>query len=539
MKRASLFAAVITVLVVSVGCGGGGGGKDSSGRATIAIQWPEPGRLIPKAANFVKVRALSPGATDAPAVPRPALGEDNTSQITIDNLPVGATVVFLAEAFAQNPDLVPGQTPQASGQQAILIRWPEPNTFDISMASTVNQIAVFRGATELTGPLELLAGEDAALSVQARDSGGAMVLVAPENWTWNSGSAALRLNTVLSVTGPTATARAHDTIQADINIQEAESNTVRALTVNAVDPLYPGFVDEALADEVTGVGDIAAGPIDTKAPGDRVWVTETRGNFRVVDTLRWEDLTAVGTPFIVPLGSTDLARNSRGIAVGRSTDFSTTQSDVSTFRDDGSRVWQNDQLGMLAILDITARKGFTYVLQDGPGVGFRVTKLRDDTGAIVKQFLTPPGFTPFRLTADDEGNLYFLTFENSSSVDRSAELSKYISARKPNRGATRSHQPVIFKMSDNAESAAFIYPAADLQYGEDLDFDQGLIYVLQNNDRRIQAFGQDGALVQTIPFTIPDTEFASRLAAFDGALFTLNIDFNGRTADFAVRSPRR
>jgi len=237
-RRLPLAAVVSTVIYIIAGCGGGG--HNASGRASISILWPEPTRLIPKATNFVRVRALTSGGdpigTLAPAVGRPGIGQQQTTTIHIDNLPVGATITFRAEAFSVNPDVTPS-TPQARGQQAILIRNDAPNSFDISMASTVTQLAVFRGATEITTTLNLTAGEDAALNVVARDGAGSMVLVDPTNFRWSSGNTNLKLNFGSTVTGLTATARGQATIPtAAINLNESESSINRAVNVSVVEP---------------------------------------------------------------------------------------------------------------------------------------------------------------------------------------------------------------------------------------------------------------------------------------------------------------
>src|SRR5688572_6325188 len=105
MKQLTLIAAFIAVVALIAGCAGGG--KTLDGRASIAIEWPEPGRLIPKAANFVRVRAFTSGGdpigTQPPAVARPVPPASSTTTINIDNLPVGANVTFRAQAFGENP----------------------------------------------------------------------------------------------------------------------------------------------------------------------------------------------------------------------------------------------------------------------------------------------------------------------------------------------------------------------------------------------------------------------------------------------------
>jgi hypothetical protein len=499
--------------MVSVAVGCGGGGKDTSGRASIAIEWPEPGRLIPKAANFVRVRAFTAGGdpvgTQPASVGRPVAPASSTSTITIDNLPVGANITFRAEAFAQNPDNVAGQIPQASGQQTLLIRNDAENTFDISMASTVSAITFQRDATPIAGTLNLVAGEDANITAQARNTTGALVLVDNNNWSWNSGNADLKVNSGAAATGATVIARGQATFTAALNVMETESNIPSALNIQVVEPTYPGAVDGAIAGDATGFGDVASGPMDTKAPGDRVFALITRldplGKFsqREVDIHDSETLARVPSGNFVPSfagpPAQHIVRNSTGIAL--SYDNQTSEATVVNFRDDGSRVWSSVGLGFLAILDLTARKGHTYVMQDGPGVGFRVSKLRDSDGAIVKEYLAPRNITPGRITVDDEESIYFLHSDGN---------------------------PLIMKIDRNGDPQPFDPGNVSVNSPIDIDFDQGLIFVLDGSPSAsgvagvVYVLGQAGRLVQTIP--VPELvagENARRMSVFRGQIFVI------------------
>jgi hypothetical protein len=291
---------------------------------------------------------------------------------------------------------------------------------------------------------------------------------------------------------------------------ETESNVPGSVAIQVVEPTYPGAVDGAIAGDATGFGDVGAGPKDTKAPGDRIFALVTKnsptgGPFRVVDIHDADDsappeLEGVGNfvPTFAGPPAENIVRTSTGIAL--TYDNQTAEATVVNFRDDGSRVWASVGLGFLPILDITARKGHTYVMQDGPGVGFRVSKLRDTDGAIVKEFLAPRNITPGRITVDDEENIYFLHSDGS---------------------------PLIMKIDRNGDPRPFDPGNTVVNSPLDIDFDQGLIFVLDGSPPSgsagiVRVFGQAGRLVQTI--SVPQLvsgENARRMSVFRGQIFVI------------------
>ncbi len=530
MKQFALIGAVISVIALIAGCSGGG--RVLSGRASIAIEWPEPSRLIPKAANFVRVRAFTstdtPIGSQPPAVSRPVPPASSTTTINIDNLPVGENITFRAEAFAQNPDAVGGQIPQASGQQTLLIRNDAPNTFDISMASTVSQVTFERNGAPIAGTLDLIAGEDANITAQARTPapGNALVLVDPNNWSWTSGNANLKVNSTSTATGPTVVVRGQATVTAALNIMETESNIPGSLNVQVVQPLYPGAVNGNIAGDATGFGDVGSGPMDTRAPGDRVFALITRmdplGKFsrREVDIHDSETMAIVGNfvPTFVNTPPSLIVRNSTGIAIAYEPEISPPSSaSVINWRDTGAIRWTSSGLDSLSILDISARVGHTYVMQDGPGVGFRITKLRDSDGRIVKQMLAPNGTPPTAddMTVDDEENIYI---------------------------ATGDAAPWVIKMDKNGDQQPFNVTSIPFVNIIDIDFDQGLVYVLDEaaDATRIGTvfiFGQSGSHVQTVAVPrIGPNESARRMSVFRGQIFVISDD---RPTGFRIRKISR
>ena len=517
LRRNHLIATLAIVAALWAGCGGGG--PDRSGRASIAIEWPEPGRLIPKAANFVRVRAVTSGGdpigTQPPAVARPIPPASATTTINIDNLPVGENITFRAQAFAQNPDTVGGQIPQASGQQTLLIRNDAQNTFDISMASTVSQVTFERDGAPIVGTLNLTAGEDANVTAQARTATNALVLVDPNNWSWTSGNVSLRINSTSTATGPTVVARGDATVTAAVNIMETESSIPGNLTVNVVAPLYPGAVDGNIAGGASDGGDIASGPMITKAAGDRGFALMTRDPCSPFATCprREVDIHDADSPSLAGVGNfiptpinplpNFIVRNSTGLALAYDNVISpASNATVVNFNDSGGSLWTSPSLDAVPILDITARRSHTYALQNAAGLGIRVTKLRDSNGQIVKRLFAPPEVTlepiPFpniSFTADDEENIYF-GFRDASLANRVVKIDK--------NGDT---QPFVI---DQFVSIGFL---------QDIDFDQGLVYVLDNTGF-IFVCGQSGVLVQTIP--LPDDDVSTRrMSVFRGQIFLL------------------
>src|SRR5688500_11612301 len=192
----------ILILVCAIpGCGGSGSAQTSTSRASVRIEWPGTGRLIPAASNYIRVRAWTldgqPVGTTPPAVQRPATGVNQTSEIIIDQLPVGQTVTIRAEAFPDAGLDSGGKKAQARGDTMLLIRNDAPNTFDISMASTVRSLTVnlIQNGQTVQPPYLFEAGDLIIAAVQSRDTEGDTVLVTSSNLQWTrSGGAGVLMN---------------------------------------------------------------------------------------------------------------------------------------------------------------------------------------------------------------------------------------------------------------------------------------------------------------------------------------------------------
>src|ERR1051326_7643809 len=79
-------ACAIVLVVGTHGCGGSGGG--ATGRATFKVLWPAPSRLIPLAANSIKVEIRRGSAVVGTQIlARPPQGGQGTADF--NTMPVG------------------------------------------------------------------------------------------------------------------------------------------------------------------------------------------------------------------------------------------------------------------------------------------------------------------------------------------------------------------------------------------------------------------------------------------------------------------
>ncbi len=170
--RALLFAS----LILLAGCGGGGSGPASTplGKAVFTVTWPDAARLVPVAANSVRITLTGGSFTVSQVLTRPATG--NTATATFDAVPVGQ-LLATAAAF---PTTDGTGTPQAFASLPITV---EPNVIahaDLTMASTIDHL-------EITPPVATLtAGDNLQLIMAARDRNGAVVFTSPSTIQWVS-----------------------------------------------------------------------------------------------------------------------------------------------------------------------------------------------------------------------------------------------------------------------------------------------------------------------------------------------------------------
>ena len=172
------FVPAVFLCMMMYGCGGGESAE--SGRAVFAVVWPERTRLIPAAANSIKVE-ISRGGTVAASqvIPRPAGG--GTASIAFENLPVGEMLV----SAAAYPGGDGGGVAQAKGSGPLTILAGQTAQFTVTLESTITSLQIATPA----GPIR--PGDVVQLDLMPRDAAGNLVLVSSATLEWTSGNPAV------------------------------------------------------------------------------------------------------------------------------------------------------------------------------------------------------------------------------------------------------------------------------------------------------------------------------------------------------------
>jgi uncharacterized protein YjdB len=177
MIRSYRILAVCVLGGLLAGCGGGGGGVagNATGRATFNIVWPNRSRLIPLAANSIKVDIVRNGSTvGSQTVARPAGG--GAASVVFPLLPTGQ-LTATATAY---PNADGTGVAQATATIPLTIQANQNTNFTITMASTISQIVVN------PSPASVAVGQTAQLTMTAKDAAGNVVLTTPSKITWSS-----------------------------------------------------------------------------------------------------------------------------------------------------------------------------------------------------------------------------------------------------------------------------------------------------------------------------------------------------------------
>jgi probable HAF family extracellular repeat protein len=165
--------AALAVALLLPSCDGSGSHSPGSGRATCTVQWLDRSRLIPLAANSVKV-VLSRGETVIAerVLARPPDG--SASSATFENLPLGE---LMATATA-HPNTDGSGVAQARASVAMAIAANANTPVRLSMESTIDRVQVTPPEATVSQFVE------AELAASALDASGALVLTAGVNWRW-------------------------------------------------------------------------------------------------------------------------------------------------------------------------------------------------------------------------------------------------------------------------------------------------------------------------------------------------------------------
>ena len=175
--------AVGVSLPLLAGCGGGNNTTTSRGAAEFTIRWPEPSRLIPAAAQSIRLVLTAGGKTVAQqTVARPPAGQ-NTSIVSFRDLLTG-DVTVTATAYP-NPDGT--GVAQASGSMVVTVVGNQVVSNSLVMGSTIAQVVI----TPSTVSVSLR--NSVSLIATATDAAGSIVLMSPGAMQWSSASPAVAM----------------------------------------------------------------------------------------------------------------------------------------------------------------------------------------------------------------------------------------------------------------------------------------------------------------------------------------------------------
>lgn len=150
------------------------------GGIRVNVAWPTAeSRLVPKDCNVILLRVLDKSSDVVPPVklvrPEPQQGTNETSEVTITDIPPG-TYVLQAEARSRDN---PKEPPQASGAAPVSIRANDTTSVELTMTGTVESVEV------LPNSINLQKGDTQQLTAAARNAQGKTV-VATLAWRWQS-----------------------------------------------------------------------------------------------------------------------------------------------------------------------------------------------------------------------------------------------------------------------------------------------------------------------------------------------------------------
>lgn len=145
------------------------------GRVQFKIVWPERTRLIPVAAESIKI-VVRNGTQEVTrkTIPRPTSG--NSTIVHIDDLPSGV----LSCDVSAHPDVDAQQPPQASGTVDVTIRPKETVSSTITLDSTINSVN-FDIPPDVIRP-----GQEITVNAQAKNNSGEFIVTSPSKWEWSS-----------------------------------------------------------------------------------------------------------------------------------------------------------------------------------------------------------------------------------------------------------------------------------------------------------------------------------------------------------------
>lgn len=409
-----LIALCATLLMA--GCGGWVGSRLGSGqtsisnrgKAEIRFVWPERSRLIPLAANSIRLRLSNANQTYTQVVNRPTAVGSNATPIVFDPIEVGDYTVT-AEAF---PQADATGTIQAAGTTSISVTQGQNTTFTVTMLSQVATVTV-------TGPSgTILIGDNKIFTARAFNSSNVEVLVDNSTWQWTAPTG-VRLT---PLTGGQVRAKALDEVTGSITATytEPESNDpVGTLAYESLNSIYQinSFLSAGgtdASDDRTAI-DIVG---DATANLMRIFQTQANTNTQVWSSTEREFPAWAGSPTLSFTGTATpraLAINSNGrqfaiVEVGSVTEL---------WSADRGLTFAKRYNVQGTVLDAAAGDdGRVYVLADEAGT--KRIRRYESTGTSTVLTATLDAKTS-RVAVDGFGNVYYngtdLRVQNSSGTE--------------------------------------------------------------------------------------------------------------------------
>ena len=242
MKRLSLLLTVL-LFALLIGCGGGGGGGggnvQTTGSLVYHVDWPLPGKAVPRAANSILVQVKSGTKIVATTlIPKPV--GLTVSEVTLAGIPFGAATV-ITTAF---PNIDGTGTPVGQGSDSVSISGNDAALSSTTMESAVNSVSM----TIPTHRLEQ--GGSMEARVSAKDAQGRVVLLTSSQINWSSSNVAVLQ---AESAGLTANLLAKGLGSAIVTVVDKESQKSTIETVNVGEgqisvQVLPSFVSLQMND---------------------------------------------------------------------------------------------------------------------------------------------------------------------------------------------------------------------------------------------------------------------------------------------------
>lgn len=402
MKSGARLVIALCITLLLAGCGGWVGSRMGSGnsstitrgKAEIRFVWPERSRLIPLAANSVRLRLSNANQTYTQVVNRPTATGSNTTPIVFDPVDIGDYTVT-AEAF---PQADATGTIQASGTTTLTIVQAQNTPFTVTMLSEVATVAV-------TGPsTTILVGDNKVFSAKAFNAASVEVLVDDSTWQWTAPTGVK----VVTLPGGQVRLKALNEVTGSVTATYTEpesSDPVGSVAYESLNSIYQinsfltaGATDAS--DDRTAVDVIG----DATANQMRVFQTQSNTNTQVWSTTEREVPSWVTPPILSFTGTAtplSLAINSNGRQFV-SVQIGTTVELWSADRGVGFAKRFNLQG---SVLDMAAGDdGRVYVLADEAGV--KRIRRYETSGTSTILTATLDGKSN-RIGVDGFGNVYY------------------------------------------------------------------------------------------------------------------------------------